>query len=200
MLKFLHAPIYAKRIQVLADLIVRTLREGDRVLDVGCGVGALGRAIQDHPACPPGVVVSGCEKFPRGGEAIPVLAFDGYHIPADDRAFHVTILADVVHHEPDPDPLLAEVARVTARALIIKDHIEQGLLARPRICLIDWAANAAWGVKCLFRYFTPAEWRAHYQNIGFQPTTELTSLDLYPPLVNLLFGRRLQYYAVTERL
>jgi ubiquinone/menaquinone biosynthesis C-methylase UbiE len=199
MLKALHAPIYAKRIQVLTELIVCTLQEGDRVLDVGCGVGALGKAIQDHPDCPAGVVVSGCEKYPRGNEAIPVIGFDGYKIPAEDQAFEVTILADVVHHEPNPDALLSEVARVTGRSLIIKDHIEQGLLARQRICLIDWAANAAWGVKCLFRYFSTEEWQDHFQKRGFQIETDLKSIDLYPPVFNLLFGRRLQYYAVAVR-
>ena len=39
----------------LVRAIVPHLRSGDRVLDVGCGFGAVGRAILDDPACPEGV-------------------------------------------------------------------------------------------------------------------------------------------------
>ena len=37
-----HAPIYASRLRVLVEAITPNLRPGDRVLDVGCGVGTLG--------------------------------------------------------------------------------------------------------------------------------------------------------------
>ena len=57
----LHEPIYASRLRELVRRITPRLVEGDRVLDVGCGFGALGKAILDHPACPPGVEIRGLE-------------------------------------------------------------------------------------------------------------------------------------------
>lgn len=169
---------------------------GDRVLDVGCGFGALGRAIMDDPACPPGVTVQGLERVVREGTRIPVTGYDGAAMPYDDGAFDVVILADVLHHEADPERLLAESARVARRRLVVKDHVLEGFLARPRVCFIDWAANAPYGVPCRYEYNTLAGWRALLQRHGLALEHEQTSMRLYPPLLNLLFGRRLHYLAV----
>ena len=117
------------------------------MLDVGCGFGALGRAILDSRACPPRVSVLGLERVKRGGgELIEVQAYDG--------------VTDVLHHEEEPDRLISECARVSRRLLIIKDHKLDGPLARWRVQFMDWAANVPYAVPCLYRYNTPDEWAA----------------------------------------
>lgn len=199
LLKYLHAPIYARRLEVLSDLIVRDLVAGDRVLDIGCGSGLLGARVRDHAGCPDRVVVTGCEKHPRGGEPIPIIASDGYTIPVPDAAFDVSILADVVHHEPEPERLVREVVRVTKRLLIVKDHTPRGILGYARTCFMDWAANSPYGVPCLYRYMSQDEWQGVYARHGLSIRTELSSMTLYPWLPNLVFGGRLQYYAVLEK-
>ena len=131
----MHGPVYASRLAELVRRITPHLRENDRVLDVGCGFGALGRAIMDSPPCPKDVDVRGLERVKRGGEAIQVDAYDGVTIPHPDRCFDVVILADVLHHEDDPHRLIAECARISRRLLIIKDHKVEGPLAQQRISL-----------------------------------------------------------------
>ena len=192
----LHAPIYEARLAELVRRITPHLRAGDRVLDVGCGVGTLGKAILGAPGCPEGVRVEGLERVKRGGEPIEVHEYDGRTIPHPDGAYDAVILADVLHHEPDPDRLLDECARVSRRLLVIKDHQLQGPLARTRISVMDWAANAPYGVPCLYRYNTPAQWTASHRRLGARADEELRSMKLYPPGWNLVFGGRLQYMAV----
>ncbi len=199
LMQSLHAPVYASRLRELVRQIVPHLRRDDAVLDIGCGYGALGRALLDDPGSPKGVEVRGLERTRRGDEKIEVLEYDGVTIPFEDGAFDVLIVADVLHHEKNPERLLAECRRVTRRLLIIKDHKRDGLLAQPRIALIDWAANAPYGVPCLYRYSTLAEWAASHRRSGMTLVHEVTSMRLYPPVVNLVFGRRLQYLAVLER-
>lgn len=191
----MHKPVYRARLRALIDLIVPLLREDDRVLDVGCGFGELGAAIMAAPGCPKGVRVEGLERVKRGDEKIPVTEYAGGDIPLGDDSYDVVVLADVLHHDHDPDRLLAECARVASRTLIIKDHARNGLLAQQRISLIDWAANAPHGVPCLYRYNTVEEWRASHAKHGLSIAAEHTSIDLYPPVFNILFGKRLQYFA-----
>ena len=198
LLKTLYRPVYKKRIEVLSKMIVSHLKPEDQVLDIGSGSGHLGRAILNNFACPEGVFVQGCEKNRRGREAISTFEYDGYSIQVPDAKYDVTILADVVHHEADPDRLLKEVLRVTRRILIIKDHIPTGLLGYSRICFMDWAANKPFGVKCLYRYFTVEQWHQKYQKFKLKIIREETSIDLYPPIYNQIFGRKLQYFAVVK--
>jgi SAM-dependent methyltransferase len=195
----LHRPIYRARLRALTGLILPHLCPGDRVLDVGCGFGELGAALMAHPGCPSRVAVEGLERVKRGGEKIPVAEYDGRTIPFADGAYHAVILADVLHHEPDPDRLLAECARVASRVVLLKDHARNGLLAQQRISLIDWAANAPYGVPCLYRYNSVDEWRAVAARHGLRTAGERTSINLYPPVVNALVGRSLQYFAALEK-
>lgn len=199
LMKILHEPVYEHRLDVLSDLITAQLRENDRVLDIGCGGGMLGHRILHRGACPAGVVVEGIEKFQRGGEPINVTAYDGDKMPFEDGSFDVVILADVLHHEEEELALLQDALRVTRRAVIIKDHKPDGIFARPRICFLDWAANNPYGVKCLYRYHTRPEWDGIYKKLGLQVVAEEQTIDLYPPVFNEVFGRRLQYFAVLER-
>ena len=82
------------------------------------------------------------------------------------------------------------------RLLIIKDHKIDGPLAQQRISLIDWAANAPYAVPCLFRYNSPEQWRDTFKQHALPVKEQLHRMRLYPPGYNLLFGRRLQFFAV----
>jgi ubiquinone/menaquinone biosynthesis C-methylase UbiE len=197
LLAHLHAPIYKTRLRVLSDLILPQLRDGDRVLDVGCGGGALAARLHSDAATRGvDVQVTGLERHPRGGEPIRVTSYDGGRFPFPNQTFDVVIVADVLHHEPNPDALLRECIRVSKRNVVIKDHQLCGPLAKVRVSLIDWAANAPYGVKCLFRYNRPEEWDAMLRDLRLTPDPLYRSIDLYPIGFNFLFGRRLQYLAV----
>jgi SAM-dependent methyltransferase len=196
LMKRMHAPVYASRLAELVRQITPHLRAGDRVLDVGCGYGTLGRAIMDSPLCPKGVQVLGLERVKRGGEAIPVEEYDGKTIPYPDGSFDAVIVADVLHHEEDPHRLIGECSRVSRRLLIIKDHKVEGPLAQQRISLLDWAANAPYGVPCLYRYNTPAQWEQWKQRHALTTDAEFRSLRLYPFPYNLVFTGKLQYLGV----
>lgn len=197
LMKQMHKSIYDCRSRVLVREICPHLQVGDRILDVGCGTGALGRAIMDSSVCPEGVQVEGLERARRGNEAIPVHAYDGVTMPFADDSVDVVMLADVLHHEEDPIRLLSEARRVARRAVIVKDHLLGAPFAHARISLLDWAANAPHGVPCLYRYNTVSDWEDWYRKAGLTVKQELRSMKLYPPAYNWFFGNNLQYFAVT---
>ena len=195
-LRFLHRPIYESRQRALVRLIVPFLRTSDRVLDVGCGFGALGLALMEDESCPDDVIVRGLERHPRSEKFIEIDGYEGGVLPYEDDTFDVVILSDVLHHEEAPDQLLEECVRVSRRAVIIKDHLIGGFLAQWRTSFIDWAANAPYGVHCLYQYKTHGDWLESHRRHGLHVEHELTSLNIYPPGVNLIFGRGLHYFVV----
>lgn len=192
----MHRPVYESRLRVLSAAVIAYLQAGDEVLDIGCGFGALGRAIMDHDDCPEGTTVRGVERVKRGGEAIDVEAYDGIKLPYEDNHVDVTILADVLHHDEQPDRLLAEAARVSRRMVIVKDHKVDGPLAQSRISLMDWAANSPYGVPCLYRYPTLAGWHEQQDRLGLTRVGETRAMPLYPAPYAWFFTPRLQYLAV----
>ncbi len=189
----MHKPIYNARLRELVRVITPHLQQDDRILDVGCGVGTLGKALLDDDRSPPGLVAEGLERVVRGGEPITVHAYDGGTMPFEDKSYDVVMVADVLHHEPEPDGLIAECCRVARRMVIIKDHQIRGILAQQRVSFMDWAANAPYGVPCLFRYNTPDEWTATLVRHGLSAIERHDAMRLYPPFVNTLFGGKLQF-------
>jgi ubiquinone/menaquinone biosynthesis C-methylase UbiE len=200
LLSRLHAPVYRRRLSILSELLLTHLRDKDRVLDVGCGSGQLGAELQKQSAKRMMKIdVCGLERFPRGCEPIAVTEYDGSRFPFPNVTFDMVIVADVLHHEEQPDALIRECVRVSKRLVVIKDHQLSGPLAKVRVSFIDWAANAPYGVECLYRYNTPAQWSAFLHKAELTPMGIYSSINLYPFGLNLVFGRRLQYLAVCRR-
>jgi len=196
LLRYFHKPIYERRQRELVHLIASHLESTDRVLDIGCGFGQLGRALMDAI---PGIRVEGVESVRRGDELIPVTAYEGTRMPWPDKTFDAVILADVLHHDAHPERLLTEAVRVSKRIVIIKDHLREGLLAQQRISLLDWAANAGYQVPCTYRYNNLKEWRSLIGRASSSVIEERTSLDIYPPVFNQLLGKGLHYFTVFVR-
>ncbi|MBL9140766.1 MAG: class I SAM-dependent methyltransferase [Phycisphaerae bacterium] len=199
LMRRMHRPIYQERLRRLVDALLVDVRPGDRLLDVGCGNGTLLHTLAQDPRCPAGVTVHGIERIPRGGEPIPVTAYPGGRMPFDDASFDLVIVADVLHHDGNEHILLAECARVAARAVIVKDHAREGPFAQARISLLDWAANTMYGVTCLYRYHSVAEWHEVAARAGLRVARQVHPMKLYPRGWELVFGGRLQYFAVLTK-
>ncbi len=110
------------------------LRAGDpRVLDIGCGDGAL---IAELARREPGWRFAGVEiaeaavelaagRCPRAD----VRAYDGETLPWEAGAFELAVLSHVLEHVPDPASVLAEAARVAAY-VIVEVPLEDNISAR----------------------------------------------------------------------
>jgi SAM-dependent methyltransferase len=183
---------YAPRNAELTRLIAPKLQPAWRVLDVGCGSGALGAALR---ACTPSLHVEGVDVKPRPHCPISVTAYAGGRMPFEDKSFDAVIIADVLHHEREPRELLAEALRLARELVVVKDHVRRGFLAQSTISLLDWAANAPYGVPCLYRYFDPSQWRELFAAAGGEPLEEVARLKLYAWWLNPFFSRRLHMLA-----
>lgn len=187
--------VYGRRITVLARHLAELLPADATVLDVGSGDGVLARRIM---TARPDLAIRGVDVLARPSTHIPVDVFDGVHLPFADREFDATMMVDVLHHASDQDALLRELGRVTRRAVVIKDHLVQGLLAHPTLRFMDWVGNARHGVALPYSYWTPDRWERAFANAGLRVVARRNRLGLYPWPASLLFERTLHFIAVLE--
>ena len=182
--------IMQRRVRVLAACIAHLLPRDLDVLDVGCGDGQIGRAVMDLR---PDVRIRGIDVMLRPTTAIPVERFDGELIDLPDRGVGAVMMVDVVHHARKPAALVREASRVSARALVIKDHLREGFLAGPTLRAMDWVGNAPHGVVLPYNYLTRAEWDAAFNAADVTIDEWDDLLGLYPRPTSYIFGRRMHF-------
>jgi ubiquinone/menaquinone biosynthesis C-methylase UbiE len=103
---------------LVAELLLDAagVRDGVRVLDVGCGTGGLCAAAADRGARPTGVDLADgmVAAARRAHPGIEFVAGDAEALPCPDGAFDAVLGAFVVNHVPHPEGAAAELRRVLA--------------------------------------------------------------------------------------
>lgn len=188
--------VHNRRVRTLCRHLSELLPENASVLDVGSGDGKLDRLIMDARS---DVGIRGMDVLVREGTAIPTEHFDGSHLPCSDASYDVVMFVDVLHHTPDPMVLLTEAARVARRAIVLKDHTMNGLLAGPTLRFMDRVGNARYGVSLPYNYWPLQRWQQAFETLKLRPAVWRRHLGLYPFPANLLFGRSLHFVARLEK-
>jgi SAM-dependent methyltransferase len=119
----------------LADLA--GVRSGQRVLDVGCGPGALTAELVGRLGASAVSAVDPSESFVAAARernpGVEVLRASAEQLPFPSSTFDTAIAQLVVHFMPDPIAGLTEMARVTRRdgvvAACVWDHAGEGPLS-----------------------------------------------------------------------
>lgn len=187
--------VFNRRIRVLANQLAPLLPQGGKVLDVGCGDGSLAALILRQR---PDLELHGIDVLIRPNTHIPVLPFDGEHIPHADDSFDAVMFVDVLHHTNDPLILLREAARVARQAVVLKDHTRDGLLAGPTLRFMDYVGNARHGVVLPYNYWSKAQWDKAFGDLGLRVAVWKKDLGLYPWPASWVFGRSLHFVARLE--
>jgi len=186
--------VHTRRVRILASHLAAMIRPNSKVLDVGCGDGAIDSLIMQQS---PGVSIEGIDVLVRPGTRIPVRKYDGIHFPHPDASFDTVMFVDVLHHADDPLLLLREAIRV-GKNVVIKDHLRQGFLASPVLRLMDWLGNAHHGVALRYNYWSEAEWASAFDTVGLKQVETRGRLGLYPSLASCFFERGLHFISRVE--
>lgn len=184
--------VFGRRVRVLSDRLAELLPADSKILDVGCGDGTIASLLMRKRG---DVRIEGIDVLVRPQTRIPVTPFDGNRIPFADRSFDAVMFVDVLHHTEDPMILLREAARVARKAIVIKDHTMDGLLAGTTLRLMDYVGNARHGVVLPYNYWSLARWNRAFEELGLKPSVWNPKLGLYPPPASWIFDRSLHFVA-----
>jgi SAM-dependent methyltransferase len=189
--------IFGRRARVLANVLSEAFPNDANILDVGTGDGSIAAMIMKLRT---DVVIQGVDVLQRPKTHIPVKLFDGRRLPFADCSFDCVMFVDVLHHTLDAEGLLREAARVAGNSVVVKDHLLEGLLARPTLRLMDWVGNRGHDVALPYNYLPRARWDEIVGGAGLQVKFWLDRLKLYPIPATWLFDRRLHFIAqLTKR-
>lgn len=192
-LSALHgATVHRRRVRRLATLLAELLPPDACVLDVGCGDGQLG-ALLIHLR--PDLTLEGVDVLVRSQTLIPVRWYDGQTLPVASKAVDVVLLVDVLHHCDDPQALMRDCDRVARQAILIKDHLADGMFAAPLLRFMDWVGNAGHGVALPYNYWRLPQWHDAWTRLGWTIRSWKQDLALYPNPADWIFGRDLHFLA-----
>jgi len=184
--------VTGRRARILSGHVADLLPRDASVLDVGCGDGQIAWLVGQQRS---DVRIRGVDVLVREQTAIPVEPFDGCRLPFDDTSFDVVMFIDVLHHTDDPERLLAESARVARRAVVIKDHLREGLLADATLRFMDRVGNRRHGVALPHNYWTRDQWQEAFRRCDMQIGSWQENLQLYWHPASWLFDRSLHFLA-----
>lgn len=187
--------VIGRRARVLSARIAEMLPPDVEVLDVGCGSGLLASLVGQQR---PDVQIRGIDVLIQPNTHIPVQEFDGEHFPQADKSVDVVTFVDVLHHTIDPLVLLREASRVSRKWIIIKDHLQEGILARQTLRLMDFVGNSRFDVALPYNYWPRQKWKSGFESIGAVPEEWSERLNIYWWPLRPLFERTLHFMARLE--
>lgn len=141
------------------------IKEGSKILDLGCGSGVAGREFQDFFKAD----LIGIDIIDQRIEKIPFKIFDGINIPFQADCFDVVLINYVLHHSQNQFALLKESKRVSRDKIIIFEDLPEGFLAKIYCTLHGLSyklVSGDAGEKLNFK--SHAEWEKIFGDLGLK--------------------------------
>jgi len=189
--------IYSRRMSRLTELISPLLKRSKNILDVGCGDGKIDSYILEQNK---NITIQGIDVLVRPITYIEVKEYDGKTIPYEADSFDTVMVIDVLHHTDNPSEIVKELARVSSKYVIIKDHVQSGLVSYLKLRAMDYVGNAHYHVRLPYNYQTSNQWKKIFKVNGLKVVEMEQHLNLYTGLFHLLFDRNLHFIAVLEKM
>lgn len=155
--------MYDDRANQIAPRILPFISSKDKILDLGCGTGALSKTLKKNGRKNITLVDVDYNEM---CDLYPVTIYDGYKLPFKNKQFDKTLLITVLHHCSDAETVLDEAARMTKGRIIVMEDIFTDLPSRLITLIGDCLVN--WEIHSPFRNHTKEGWIKIFKEKGFK--------------------------------
>lgn len=146
-----------------------------RLLDIGGGTGVIAEAMQRLLPVDQVETVDVVDRFFRN-LSVATHVYDGQRLPFADGSFEAATINNVMHHIPVAirPAVMAEVRRVVAGPVYIKDHVAASSLDHARLTALDAIGNIPFGGQIKADYLSMAEWTELAAEAGYLIAAQVT--------------------------
>lgn len=183
--KFYASGLGKKWIHNKLKSVLPHLNKNEKNLDIGCGNGMITHTLRQQAfPCTP-LDVADLSILPD----VKVVVYDGLVMPFEDKEFDTALLLTVLHHTPDPIPVLQETARVAKKIVIIED-IYSNKIQQYMTYAMDTLVNLGHS-SMTYQNKSDAEWKLAFEELGLELIEESSKSVL-------LFFRQATYVLKTK--
>jgi len=100
------------------------IKNGSKILDIGCGNGAFTKTFQDFFQAE----IIGVDIQDRRVVDIPFQLADGKNLPFAENKFDVVLIIYLLHHTDNPKKILEEAKRVSKGKIIIYEDLRENFI------------------------------------------------------------------------
>ena len=186
---------YRARTTALIRSVLRSILPISTAVDVGAGDGWLARTLVDEG------LIGHCTAVDvrrRHGAVQEAVLYDGTTLPFPNASVELAYAVDAAHHAIDAEQFIGEVARVSRRWVLIKDHTYRTEVGRLLLKALDEAGNRRFGVGSPGNYQRGFDWFEILEARGYRVHTLIHPAECHRMLLGTLTNR-LQFVALFER-
>lgn len=186
-----------RRIHGIASSLCRMLPATPlKVLDVGCGDGALAKQMM---GLSPTLTFEGVEVVLPRTQLVPMRHYDGERLPFGDDSFDAVLCADMLHHTRSPVDVLKEACRVARTYVIVKDHVCDTWIDRKILTFMDWLGNTGTGVPLPYRFLSSRDWADVFGALPCRLAGRVDGIQYWGWPISAVVDRQFQFIAVLEK-
>lgn len=130
-----------------------------QVVEIGAGNGICAQMLQDAT----GAHFTLLDVVDYNQTSLPMRVHDGKTLPFDDDAFDYALLVFVLHHNPDPRPVMQEALRVARKGVLVVENDTRGIVKRPLTRVIDSTEWMRRGVPRNYFVKSTDEWLGFFR-------------------------------------
>lgn len=153
--------------------VVPHLKSHEKTIDIGAGNGMITQTLRQQNYPTTAMDVADLSIIPE----VSVVVYDGLNMPFEAQAFDTALLLTVLHHTPDPLPVLQETARIAKKIVIIED-VYSNKIQQYMTYAMDTLVNLGHS-SMTYQNKSDKEWKATFEQLNLKLVAESSKSVLF---------------------